>query len=157
NQVIDPSFDLVLSHEKLPHVTYCMEWCPSMYKDAALLTLELQLELLGSGYTLVDAHPWNIVFRGTKPCFVDVTSIVKNTDKMLWTAYGNFISFFKYPLYFYFSGKSELVKFSLLNYLEGVTANSALKLLGGRDYIKNPGWAFDITLNGLISRHYDRS
>jgi len=34
-------FDLVLEHERVPFVTYCIEWPPDMLKDAALLTLEI--------------------------------------------------------------------------------------------------------------------
>lgn len=70
-------YSLVLKHKKIPIVSYVNEWCFSMLTDAALMTCDLQLELLKSDKTLKDAHPWNTLFEGCKPWFVDTGSIVE--------------------------------------------------------------------------------
>ncbi len=65
-----------LKHEK--HIiSYPYEWSVDMFKDAALLQLDLFIELDKYGFTLKDAVPANIVFKHTKPIFVDFLSILK--------------------------------------------------------------------------------
>lgn len=39
------SFAFVLSHQRLPFVSYSFEWCAEMLKDAALHTIDLATEL----------------------------------------------------------------------------------------------------------------
>jgi hypothetical protein len=69
-------FALVLKHERLPVVSYVHEWCFDAIKDAALLVLDLQEELAGDGVELADPHPWNVLFDGAAPIFVDFGAIV---------------------------------------------------------------------------------
>src|SRR4029079_18055617 len=56
--------------------TYPHEWAASMLKDAALLHVQLFLDLGARGLTLKDWHPYNILFEGTTPRFIDFTSII---------------------------------------------------------------------------------
>lgn len=76
NPCPDLSYDLVLEHEKIPFVSYPHEWSGSMLKDAALLHIDLFTELGPHGLTIKDWHPYNILFKGTEPIFVDFTSII---------------------------------------------------------------------------------
>jgi SAM-dependent methyltransferase len=69
-------YDLVLEHERIPFVSYPHEWSSSMFKEAALLHVALYERLTEHGLTLKDWHPLNILFSGTKPVFVDFTSII---------------------------------------------------------------------------------
>jgi SAM-dependent methyltransferase len=69
-------FELVLEHERIEPVSYPHEWSASMLKDAALLHLDLCLALAECGLTIKDWHPYNVLFRGTEPVFVDFTSII---------------------------------------------------------------------------------
>jgi len=69
-------YDLVLEHERVPTLSYPHEWSASMLKDAALFHLGLFMGLAPYGLTLKDMHPLNVVFDGTRPIFVDFTSIV---------------------------------------------------------------------------------
>lgn len=69
-------FELVLEHPLLPFVSYPFEWTPSMFKDAALNILKINLSLANNGLFTQDAHPWNILFDGTSPKYVDFTSII---------------------------------------------------------------------------------
>ena len=66
---------LVIHHKKVPVVSYCFEWSPGMLKQAALLTLELCIRLAEKELTLQDAHPWNILFDGHTPVFIDLGSM----------------------------------------------------------------------------------
>lgn len=71
-----PDFALILKHAVLPVVTYPYEWSSEALKSAALLMLELQKRLTKEKLYLRDPHPWNIVFEGTKPVFVDIGAIM---------------------------------------------------------------------------------
>lgn len=68
--------DLVLKHRKVEFISYPHEWCASMLKDAALLHIQLSIDLLSHNLFLKDAHPWNILFENHTPILVDITSIV---------------------------------------------------------------------------------
>lgn len=72
----DLSYDLVLEHERVPFVSYPHEWPASMLKAAALFHIDLYTELGPHGLTVKDWHPYNILFKGTGPVFVDFTSII---------------------------------------------------------------------------------
>ena len=54
---------------------YPNEWFHEKLRDAALLVLEIQCFLVSRGYTLIDAHPYNIRFEGRKPLWLDIGSI----------------------------------------------------------------------------------
>ncbi len=70
-------FPLVLEHARIDPLTLPFEWPASMFRAAAAAILELNVRLMEHGFCTVDGHPWNIVFNGTQPCFVDFTSIVR--------------------------------------------------------------------------------
>lgn len=69
-------YETVLEHERIPFVSYAHEWPASMLRDAALFHLRLFEELGQRGLTLKDWHPYNVLFDGTTPRFVDFTSII---------------------------------------------------------------------------------
>ena len=69
-------YEMVLEHDRVPFVSYPHEWSASMFKEAALLHVALYERLEEHGLTLKDWHPLNILFSGTKPVFVDFTSII---------------------------------------------------------------------------------
>lgn len=73
-------YEMVLEHRRIPFVTYPHEWPASMFRDAALFHIDLFKKLAAHGLTLKDWHPYNILFEGTVPVFVDFTSIVKAED-----------------------------------------------------------------------------
>jgi SAM-dependent methyltransferase len=90
--------ELVLEHPLLPVVSYPFEWTPSMYRDAAINLLRLNLALLDAGFCTHDSHPWNIIFDGTTPKFVDFTSIIKAVPNNRWRAKGQFVNYCLDPL-----------------------------------------------------------
>lgn len=74
------AYEMVLEHERIPFVTYPHEWSAAMFKEAALLHITLYELLEEHGLTIKDWHPHNILFSGTRPVFVDFTSIIPISD-----------------------------------------------------------------------------
>src|SRR5437870_4244031 len=68
-------YGMVMKHKTIPFVSYPYEWCAAMLKDAALLVLDLELELAQTGLTLQDAYSWNVLYDGPIPVHVDLSSI----------------------------------------------------------------------------------
>jgi len=71
---LTPHWHTVLEHAPVPFLTMPYEWCFSMLKDAALLTLDLFQQALENHYLLKDATPYNIQFNGIRPVFIDMPS-----------------------------------------------------------------------------------
>ena len=89
----------VLGHERLPFPSYPYEWSPAMLFAAAELTLDLVERLLDDGIGLKDATPYNIIFRGPKPVFVDILSFeARATDDPIWLPHAQFMRTFYLPL-----------------------------------------------------------
>jgi len=90
---------VILEHERIAFQTFPYEWTPAMLAAAANLTLRLSLALLESGYQLKDATPFNILFRGSRPVWVDASSIEKRSPlNPVWLAHGQFHRTFLLPL-----------------------------------------------------------
>jgi SAM-dependent methyltransferase len=89
----------VLEHARVPFPSFPYEWAPDMLRAAALLTLEMAVQLLDDGMGLKDATPYNILFNGPVPVFVDLLSIERRAaDDPIWIAYAQFIRTFVLPL-----------------------------------------------------------
>lgn len=73
-------YEMMLEHARVPFVTFPHEWPASMLHSAAKLHLQLFQKLGKHGLTLKDWHPYNILFDGTEPVFVDFTSIIPAAD-----------------------------------------------------------------------------
>lgn len=67
---------VVLRHPRVPVISYPHEWCAEMLQQAALAHCRLLAALAGQGMALKDAHPWNVLFDGTRAIFIDIGSIV---------------------------------------------------------------------------------
>ena len=119
----------VLRHRRVPVVSYCYEWVPAMLKAAALVTVELCIRLAEKGLTLQDGHPWNILFDGTKPIYIDAGSIVPARDDILWAPYQQFCNFFLFPLYLYAADRDRIARWLMRDYLSGVTDEDLLAAL----------------------------
>lgn len=89
----------VLEHERLPFQSFPYEWAPDMLYAAGVLTLDLAEAALAEGFGLKDASPYNILFRSTKPVFIDLLSFEKRaaTDP-IWLPYAQFVRTFVLPL-----------------------------------------------------------
>ena len=95
----DSSQGLRLLHPRIPIPVYPWEWTPSQWLAAAELTLNLCDEALDAGWILKDATPLNILFRGTRPVFVDILSFERRDPRSsIWLAYGQYVRAFLLPL-----------------------------------------------------------
>jgi hypothetical protein len=90
---------LGLEHSRIAFVSFPHEWPPEMLYEAGQLTLELAEKLLDDGLGLKDATPYNVLFRGPNPVFVDVLSIeIRDPKDTRWLPYGQFLRTFILPL-----------------------------------------------------------
>lgn len=86
-------------HERITFPSYPYEWSPEMLYATGQLTLRLFFEALEHGYGLKDATPYNVLFRGPKPVFVDVLSFEKRQPlDSTWLSYAQFVRTFLLPL-----------------------------------------------------------
>lgn len=125
-------FEFVIKHDRIPFVTYAWEWCGPMLKEAALCLLDVEIELSKRGWTLRDAHPWNVLFDGTRPLFVDFGSFISLDERPGWVALDEFRSFFLYPLLLVSLGQSRLARLLLQDWDTGVGERELGLLLRGR-------------------------
>lgn len=88
----------VLEHEKIPYISYPYEWSFKQLKAAALLHLDLQLDLFKRGAVLSDASAYNVQFIGSRPVFIDVLSVTPYVSGQYWTAHRQFCEQFLNPL-----------------------------------------------------------
>jgi ribosomal protein L11 methylase PrmA len=144
---------LLLEHERVPFISYPYEWPFSALRAAALLQLDLHLELLDDGYTLSDASAYNVQFRGPnrhaagrldeghshstvslpgpEPVFIDVLSVERYVDGAYWNGHRQFCDQFLNPLLL--SAKLGVPYNALYRgRLEGIPAAELAPLLRGR-------------------------
>jgi SAM-dependent methyltransferase len=95
----DARGDVVLEHERIPFVSFPYEWPPEMLHAAAELTLDFAIRCAPDGFGLKDATPYNVLFRGPNPVFIDVLSFERrNPGDATWLAYAQFVRTFLLPL-----------------------------------------------------------
>ncbi len=82
----------------VPFISYPYEWSFAQLKDAALLTLFIQMEALKMGQTLKDASAYNIQFHNGRPIFIDTVSFEPYEEGKPWVAYKQFCQHFLAPL-----------------------------------------------------------
>ncbi len=97
NQFNLPEGKLLLP-KQIPFICYPYEWSFDMWKDAALLTLQVATTALKKGMVLKDATPFNIQFMHGKPLFIDTLSFEKYEEGKSWVAYRQFCECFLGPL-----------------------------------------------------------
>jgi hypothetical protein len=102
-RVIEPATgdagQVVVEHPRIPFASYAHEWPPDMLHAAGRLTLEICIALLEEGRGLKDATPGNVLFRGSRPVFIDVLSIEdRNALDPIWLADAQFARTFLIPL-----------------------------------------------------------
>jgi ribosomal protein L11 methylase PrmA len=88
----------VLLPELIPFISYPYEWSFDMWKDAALLTLQIAMAALKKEMILKDATPFNVQFVNGKPIFIDTLSFENYESGKPWIAYHQFSECFLAPL-----------------------------------------------------------
>jgi hypothetical protein len=145
----------VLKPQQLPLITYPYEWSFGQLKDAAILTLELQLAALKHDMLLKDASAYNVQFADGRPCFIDHLSFDLVSEHGLWPAYGQFCRHCLAPLALMAETDLGLGKLSQL-YIDGIPLEIASKLLPRRTWFR-PGLALHLHLHArMIHKHASR-
>lgn len=134
-------FDLTLEHPLISPRNYPYEWPLVMLKDAALLTLDLCLELNKHNTILKDASPWNILFDRTTPVLIDFTSIMPIEEDLLWVAYDQFICTFLFPLLVGYFTSGNTARAHLLADQNGFLPQQVKRLIPWRARVKFP-WLY---------------
>ncbi len=89
----------VVEHERVWFPSYPYEWPPEMLFTSGELTLEIAQTSLRQNFGLKDATPYNVLFRGPKPVFVDVLSFEKRDPAdPTWLPSAQFERMFLLPL-----------------------------------------------------------
>lgn len=125
----------ILTCQRLPFISYPWEWCFSQIKEAALLTLDLQLLALEHQGILKDATAFNVQFYEGQAVFIDLLSFERWQEGQPWQAYGQFCSHFLAPLALihYLDAKcSQLARL----WIDGIPLEIASKLLPWTTYLK---------------------
>jgi len=95
---LTPEAHAVLAPAIVPFISYPYEWCFGELKDAALLTLDVQLRALERGFVLRDASAYNVQFVDGRPIFIDTLSFERYEGGKPWIAYRQFCQHFLLPL-----------------------------------------------------------
>jgi len=144
------------THPRVFFPSYAHEWAPSMLHRAALLTLELNDQLLEVEWELKDATPSNVLFEGPRPIFIDhLSPISRQPGQMGWIAYGQFIRTFLIPLILHRLNGLPL-GWIFLSKRDGIPPEDAYRQLGFLNRLR-PSVFSSVTLPTLLSRRQQTS
>jgi len=125
-----------------------------MLREAALLHLRLMERLLPRGFILKDATPYNVLFQGVRPRFIDVLSIERLEPGDIWAGYGSFCDTMLYPLMLH-AYKGVPYHDWLRGALNGIKPESFAKLFGWSDLLK-PGVLAHVDLRARLHARFQR-
>lgn len=145
----------VLEPEPIPFLCWPWEWSFSQWKEAALLTLDLQSEAIGHGMRLKDASAFNVQFVRGRPVWIDTLSFEDNSDGSPWVAYRQFCRHFLAPLALMAHVDPRLGRM-LLCHLDGVPLDIASKMLPWRTRVQS-GLAAHLHLQARMEHRHEAS
>jgi hypothetical protein len=67
---------LILEHEEVRHLSNKFEWSYGMFVEVRVMLANFSMWLIKHGYELYDCHHDNVAFKGCKPIYLDLGSIV---------------------------------------------------------------------------------
>ncbi|MCL4559706.1 MAG: SAM-dependent methyltransferase [Chloroflexi bacterium] len=120
----------IIQPETLEFISYPHEWSFSEYKDAALLTLDIQKRALEHDLSLKDASAYNIQFHKGKPVLIDTLSFEIYREGEPWVAYRQFCQHFLAPLALMALRDIRLNRLMAV-YIDGIPLDLASELLPG--------------------------
>ncbi len=129
-----PDEAVVLCPEQLDYTSYPYEWCFSQLKDAALLTLDVQMRALRRGLSLKDASAFNVQFHNGKPVFIDTLSFERDHCGP-WVAYEQFCRHFLAPLLLMATRSPVFNRYMRVD-LDGFTLDFASRMLSVSTYFQ---------------------
>ena len=145
----------VLRPEKIDFISYPYEWSFSQLRDAARLTLAIQLLAMEHEMSLKDASAYNIQFDHGRPVMIDTLSFEKYIEGRPWVAYRQFCQHFLAPLAL-MSRKDVRLNKLLLGYIDGIPLDLAGSLLPGSSWL-NIGLALHLHIHAKTQKAYSKS
>jgi hypothetical protein len=125
-------FPLVVQHRVLPVISFPSEWCAGQLKAAALTIIDLEKALRTHNATLIDINPWNVLFDGARPIFVDFGSIAPLSHKSEWKARHEFRQFYLNPLLLFGRGLPRVARRLLCDPWVGISDLDVARMNLGR-------------------------
>lgn len=125
----------IICPERIRYISYPYEWCFNQIKDAALLTLDIELIALAHDMTLKDASAYNVQFNKGRPVMIDTLSFEKYIEGRPWTAYRQFCQHFLATLALMSKTDIRLNKL-LLAHIDGIPLDLASSLLPSSSWFK---------------------
>ncbi|MCM3902254.1 MAG: class I SAM-dependent methyltransferase [Pyrinomonadaceae bacterium] len=90
---------VLVEHERIAVRSFPYEWPPEMLYAAGVLTLDLAEATLSESYLIKDATPYNILFSGWRPVFVDLLSFERrDPNDPTWLPFNQFVQTILLPL-----------------------------------------------------------
>ncbi len=147
SQISSAGDSVLLQHPRIRVISYPHEWCGEMLLAAAQMHCRLLAAIAPHGLALKDAHPWNVLFDGVRPVFVDIGSIVpeETLSSLDYLPRGSglppaaevfrqmFIPFFVVPLAFHQAGLGDAARIILWRY----ALNATPRFPRLRDYLSS--------------------
>lgn len=144
----------VIRPEKIGFISYPYEWSFSQLKDAALLTLKIQVLALKHGMSLKDSSAYNIQFHPHtgRPILIDSLSFERYKEGLPWTAYRQYCQHFLAPLALMTHTDVRLSQL-LRVYIDGIPLDLAANTLPKKTKF-NSGLATHIHLHAASQQRY---
>lgn len=142
----------VIKPRRVPFVSYPYEWCFAALKDAALVTLDIQLAALDHGMTLKDASAYNIQFIDGRPVMIDTLSFEVREEGAAWAGYRQFCQHFLAPLAL-MSRVDVRLNQLLCRFIDGVPLDLASRLLPRRTRLR-PALLLHIHLHAASQKRH---
>lgn len=148
-EISEDEYSSLIEHQRIPFPTYPYEWTPEMLYAAGGLTLDLAEKLLDEGLGLKDATPYNILFNGAKPVFVDWLSFEKRDPlNPIWLTQAQFVRTFILPLLVNKHLGVTLAEIFMSN-RDGLEPEAVYKMLKGTSKLKPPFFSM-VTLPKML-------
>jgi ribosomal protein L11 methylase PrmA len=154
----DPQFAItenaykVINPDPISFISYPYEWCFSQLKEAALLTLDIQMTALNCGMSLKDCSAYNVQFQNGKPIFIDTLSFERYREGQPWVAYRQFCQHFLAPLAL-MSYVDVRLLLLLRTCLDGIPLDLASRLMPARTRV-NLGLLSHIHLHAKAQKRF---
>ena len=142
----------VLRPKPIEFISYPYEWSFGGLRDAALLTLDAQIQAAEAGFTLRDASAYNVQFQDGRPIIIDTLSFQRAVAGAPWAAYRQFCEYFLAPLAL-MARRDIRCGLMLRAHLDGIPLDLAAALLPGRTRL-NLGLASHLHAHARAQRRY---
>lgn len=147
----DVGESVFVEHERIPFVSFPYEWAPEMLYAAAELTLDLAEGVLPESIGLKDATPYNVLYRGPKPVFIDLLSFERrDPGDQTWLPLAQFSRTFLLPLLVNKHFGVRLDQIFMPN-RDGLDAEEVVRLCGPFQKMRPPFFTL-VTLPARLSR-----